>query len=286
MPSSLQVAFNGKITQAQKVWISPLGAGFRHGYGLFETLKIAKGCLYYFEEHWERLCRGCSQLYMQTPCDPEGIRALCLELASLNTVDFGAARIIYFKNEKSDDLLITVEPRHYKTDQYDRGFNVQVAATRRDAASGLLGVKTLNYLGNALARESALQQSYDEALFLNTSGHICEGAISNIFFAKAGILYTPSKECGLLPGVLRAKVIDLAKELGLTLNIGAYPLHKLDEADEVFLTNALLGIMPVSHINDRRFDLTCNPLTQRLTKQLRIHEQQVTQPPSQAISKS
>lgn len=266
------IAFNGTITPIQDIHISPLSPGFRYGYGLFETVKIAEGRPYYFKEHWERLRRGSEQLGMALHHDPTAIQKQCIELAQIKAVDSGAARITHCKNETSADLLITVEPQRYTPEQYHRGFKVNIAATLRNPSAMVLNFKTLNYLENILARENAKHHGYDEALFLNTSGHICEGAASNIFFAKDGTLYTPSLKCGLLPGILRAKIIDLAIHLQLPLNTGVYPLDILYEADEIFLTNSIFSIMPVCQLNHQPFPITQNPLTQQLMKALQQRE--------------
>jgi branched-subunit amino acid aminotransferase/4-amino-4-deoxychorismate lyase len=96
----------------------------------------------------------------------------------------------------------------------------------------------------------------DEVLFLDTQNHLSEGATSNIFFIKDGIIYTPTKECGILEGIIRNKLIELIeKNKHLVIKKGFYSLKELLSADEVFLTNSIMGIMPVSKINHTTYNM-------------------------------
>lgn len=122
---------------------------------------------------------------------------------------------------------------------------IKAAPHCRHSSQPLLTFKTLNCWSNQIAYQDGLKQGFDEVLFFNERGEVCEGCRSNIFWIYRDELYTPDESCGLLPGICRAKVLELAGELGIIIHTGAYPVCLLPEASEVFLTNSLRGIRRV-----------------------------------------
>ena len=122
----------------------------------------------------------------------------------------------------------------------------------------------MNYTENILEKEAAVRKGFDEALFLNTQGQVAEGCVANIFWVKAREVYTPAVACGILEGTARARVIQQCLELGMPIHEGSYRPEELFDADEVFLTNALMGIMPVSRLEDKLFNLGDYPVTTQL----------------------
>jgi len=106
---------------------------------------------------------------------------------------------------------------------------------------------------NIIERDKIIEKGYNEVLFLNTEGFLSEGAVSNIFFIKKGILFTPKIKCGLLPGVVREFVIRNSSSMGLIIQEGEFTFGELMEAEGVFITNSVMGIMDVSKIDHRAF---------------------------------
>lgn len=259
---------------AGSVWISPLSDGFRYGYGLFETLKVAQGRLCYFIEHWERLCKGSRLLALPLNRTAEAIEADSVALVRANHVQEGVVRITYFKNESGLDWLITTEPLRYDLEQKAlQGFKLCIADSPREHSVPWHEVKTQNYLENRLARERAKKNGYDEALFLNRKQEVSEGTASNLFWVKDNAIYTPSIACVIVAGVIRSKVVELTEKLGLMLHTGVYSVVQLYAAQEAFITNSLLGIMPIAQLGSKRFDLTQNSQTRRLRNALCQDEQ-------------
>ena len=125
----------------------------------------------------------------------------------------------------------------------------------------MVSIKSTNYLENILAKEEAIRKGAEEGLWLNTKGYLCEGTMSNLFFTKDEVLYTPSLASGCLPGTRRQLILDLARSHQIPTQEGLYPFSDLLCADEIFMTNALMGIMPVRQIDD--FSL---PIAPRGTK--------------------
>ncbi len=272
----MYISINGELIKERLFHISPLSEGLRYGYGLFETLKIFNHKLHYFEEHWERMRNGCNVLNLSLNRVAEEVESDCHKLAQANNTASGAVRILYFKNCDRNDLLITTEPVRYAPDAYDRGFKLCIADTIRTSNSPMRKVKTNNFLENILARENAKKRGYDEALFVNSFDQVCEGTVSNVFFVIDGEIYTPAIDCGILPGILRDKVLEIIRELGLSVHVGTHPASLLDASEEIFITNSILGIMPVSRLNNKTLDLTRNRQTKRLMSELQQRELALT----------
>ena len=125
----------------------------------------------------------------------------------------------------------------------------------------MVSIKSTNYLENILAKQEANLQGADEGVWLNTKGYLAEGTMSNLFFIKAGTLFTPSLTSGCLPGTRRQLMLGLARSLQIPTDEGLYPLSDLLESDEIFMTNALMGIMPVSQIDDIPFPVDKRSVT-------------------------
>ncbi len=146
---------------------------------------------------------------------------------------------------------------------------MEISEFKRNPSSILSGIKSVNYLENIYALREAKKLGSHEVLFLDYKNYVSEGATSNIFFIKDKIIYTPTKECGLLQGIIRRKVIDIIEtNKNLQLKQGFFSLKKLLEADEVFLTNSIMGIMPVSKIKHTTYDLKKNHITNLLIEKL------------------
>ncbi|WP_242846047.1 aminotransferase class IV [Clostridium novyi] len=179
----------------------------------------------------------------------------------------GALKILYLKNNDKYDLIIIIKENRYVEKMYEDGFKICLASSKRNPDSKLTYIKSNNYLENLLEKDNALKQGYDEVVFLNTKNFISEGSYTNIFFIKGDKLYTPDISCGLLPGIMREKIILLINKLSLKLEIGNFCIEDLINADEVFLTNSLMEIMPVSKIKNKSFDLNNNKITKLLRKE-------------------
>jgi branched-subunit amino acid aminotransferase/4-amino-4-deoxychorismate lyase len=164
-------------------------------------------------------------------------------------------------------IIFTHREILYKQDHYNKGFSAMISNFRRNASSPLVNIKSVNYLDNILAKQAAKEAGFDEAVMLNHEGYICEGSMSNLFFIKKNVLYTPSVNCGLIPGIVRGAIVDLFSEhtenntgnnienynengMLKLIEQGKYTLDQLLEADEAFLTNSVMGIMPLVAINN------------------------------------
>lgn len=245
-----QVILNGELVPAAQAKVSALSDGFLFGHGVFETVRTHLGRPLFFEAHHARLAASCAALGLAAP-DPADVLAdrVTRLLAAVRLPD-AAVKIVRFRDLARTGELITARTLPYSAPDYMRGFRVQTF--RQGERDGrLTGHKSLNYLENLLARQSARAAGFDEALFVTPAGRVLEGAVSSLFIIKDGHAHTPPLAAGILPGVARARVLSLigperAHETALTLD-------DVRGADEVFLTNALMGVMPVCTLDDHKF---------------------------------
>lgn len=271
----MHVSLNGRTCREEKLPHSFFNEAFLYGYGIFETIKFVDDKLFFFEEHMERLYNGCQLIDLKINTQLlalHSVRATCQELIELNQIQAGAVRISYVKNHHDCLLLIVIKDQIYSPSRYEKGFHLSYAKIKRNPYSPLTKVKSNNYLENILARRRVLEQGYDEALFLNVYDEICEGSISNIFFVKDEIIFTPAIECGVLPGIIRKQVLELIRDLGLRVQVGRYEREFAVTVDEIFITNSLMDIMPVTRLEDRKLDLQRNTMTNFLRKEFKKRE--------------
>ena len=221
---------NGEISERQAYYDS----GFQFGRGVFETLLVREKPLF-LAEHCARLNRALVQLGISRSVKPEAVEAVLAQ----HPADHCVLKVI--ATEKN--LVLLTRPFCYGQEAYDRGFRLRISKMERNPRSHTVYLKTLNYLENVLEKEAATAAAFDEALFFNVNGMLAEGSMSNVFFVKDGKLHTPAMEAGLLPGIVRGWVIEQFPVVQ-----GLFSKAELAKAEEVFVTNSIVGVMPVTEI--------------------------------------
>lgn len=229
------VWLDGSFLPEEKASIPATDRGFLHGRGLFETLRAYSGVPFRLDDHLMRLTASAAHFKFRfTPPDLDPvIRNLC----ERNELDDAAVRITLSAEGR---LLVTAKPRRpLPQSWYDRGCEVMVAPWRRDARMTLAGHKVTSYLENILVHDEAVERGCADALFVGLKGELLEGAVTNIFLVIKGKLVTP-KLGGVLPGVTRKIVMEL-----MPVKERIVKIKELWKADEAFLTNALIEILPI-----------------------------------------
>jgi 4-amino-4-deoxychorismate lyase len=244
-PSASMVVVN--LTPSENELIR-LDGGFLCGLGLFETLLVRSGPLF-LKEHLDRLNLGLETLELEVRVEPSYVEEL---VRRFNISDCVLRLTVSEKN-----IVASTRPVPYFPEDWERGFSIALSELRRNPSSRLTYLKSLAYADNMLERERARHRGRDEAFFLNTRGELAEGSASNLFFVKDSRLHTPSVECGLLAGIIRRWVIERFDVIE-----GAHPLDELLRADEIFLTNSVMGIMPVSYFEDKAYPI--GPVSRRV----------------------
>ena len=224
------------------------------GFGLFETLLITDHGPLFADLHWQRMNKGAQSLGLKLPAKNKWLQQI-QEFVQQTTEPVPYALRITLSGgapltNLPSQLLLHQRQVPYTPAQYTLGIRLHLLASPRNEQSPLCSIKSTNYLENILAKEEASRQECEEGLWLNTQGYIAEGTMSNLFFFKNRVLFTPSLSSGCLPGTRRQVILDLARSQQITTHEGLYSLSNLLSSDEIFMTNALMGIMPVRKVND------------------------------------
>lgn len=255
------VYLNGKLLPRSQAWLSPLDYGFLYGYGLFETIRAYSGKVCRLSQHLARLHRSAGLISLADKLsryDLAGairgtIQANNLSNARIRlTVSAGPGDIIPDADSCSEPtVFIIARPYTPLSHQaYERGFRACLSSLRRDSSSPLSQLKSCNYLTNLLARRESKLAGVDEALLVNEKGQLTEGSVSNIFIICDGVVLTPPLESGILPGVTREAVLEVASSRGIKAVEKILVPGDLFQADEAFLTNSLLELMPLTMVDN------------------------------------
>jgi 4-amino-4-deoxychorismate lyase len=223
-----------------------------YGEGVFETFRWKSRLPVFWNKHVERMRNGAGVLEIPFP-KMEDIRESVEKAVLESKISVAYVKIcllskgssIFYEIPQESSLLVIV--REFQP--LKEPVKAYISSFRRNSKSPILGIKSLNYLENVLARREARSLGFDEAIFVNEAGRLAEGSTSNIFWLKEGILFTPSLECGLLPGVIRGVVIEIASELGVEVREGQFDLDSLRSSQGGFFTNSLIGSVIISQID-------------------------------------
>lgn len=227
-----------------------LEPGFIFGWGVFETLRVYNGKIAFLQEHINRLKDGAGKIaldFLEIDYKKE-IERLLKE----NNLADAYCRITIFKQRKGTGIIIYVAQfNYYQEEEYTKGVKAIISPFKRNSKNFLSTVKSISYLENRLAWKYAQDQGQEEAIFLNEDDYLAEGSRSNIFFVKEDKIFTPGLASGILPGITRAKVIDIISRIGLPFKEGNFRLEDLYKAQEVFITSSLMEVMAVVEINNQ-----------------------------------
>jgi branched-chain amino acid aminotransferase len=254
-----KVYLNGKFVD-EKEAVVPVGdRGFLYGDGLFETMRAYGGRVFRLGMHLGRLADSARALRIALGPRPAELEAAVDKLLALNGLGDAYVRITLTRGRHTGDLgldtgeLATLvmsarEYHGYPAELYAKGMRLAVAGNVRDTKSFVGRHKTLNYLENLVERDTAKRSGFDETLFLDEKGCVVECATANIFFVRDGDLSTPDAGMNLLCGITRGVVMELAAAAGCEVIETRWRLDAVKGSSEVFLTNSLMGIMPVCEV--------------------------------------
>lgn len=269
------VHLNGRTLPRAEARVSAFDRGFLYGDGFFETMRIHRGRPLLLRRHLERLVQSCEATGFGRAVDPDRIAATVGDLIAANGIAEGYLRVTVSRGEHDGRLtrlecpeptvLVEARPADLPPPEGPPPIALCVAPEVRPAGAPALRHKSLSYQPNLLALAAGRGRGADEVVFLNSDRRLAEGAVSNLFLVRDGTVCTPSVDCGLLPGITRAVVLELCRREGLPVEEGHYGAECLRSAGEVFCTNSLRGLMPVGRIlePERRLDAP-GPATRRL----------------------
>lgn len=274
-----KVIINGRLTDASRARLPLASAAHLHGRGVFTTVAVYGGRPFLWPLHWARLRDHAARAGVELePLDEPAVRGQLARLVEANGVGRGRARLTLlararrglWKMDTPDDaradlLIMTGEARA----DAEEAAALTVSPHRVNTYSPLAGLKTVNYLEQVLAWEEARGRDFGEAVRLNERGEVVSGVMSNLFWVTDGRLHTPALSTGALAGTTRDCVIDLARELSVPLVEGVYQLHDLNEADEIILTSAGLGVSVVTAFDFHTYAVRAGSVAARLREAFR-----------------
>jgi branched-chain amino acid aminotransferase len=258
------IFLNNKLVRKNQAMVSVFDHGFLYGDGIYETLRVYNGIVFMLDEHIERLYRSASLIQLTIPKNAASIKKAVYQTLRANRLREAVIRITVSRGpgptgldpdlcKKPTFVIFATQFRKYPEQYYRKGVKISIVTTRRNIISALNPqIKSLNFLNNILAKIEAKNENAFEALMLNYRGYLAEGTVSNVFFIKNNMLYTPGLAAGILGGITRKAVLDIARAGGFQVMEGAFRKKTIYGAEEVFLSNTTMEVMPVSHIDNVR----------------------------------
>jgi branched-chain amino acid aminotransferase len=280
---SRKIYINGRLMPKEQATVSVFDHGLLYGDGVFEGLRSYDGKVFRLAEHIERLYDSARAIRLEIPLSREAFAAAVNETVAANGIVDGYIRAVVTRGAGTLGLdpnrcshpqviiiadAITLYPQEF----YENGLELITSSVIRNHPAALSPrIKSLNYLNNILAKIEGLKAGCIEVLMLNHKGEVAECTGDNVFLVKRGRLLTPPLDAGILEGVTRNAVIELAREAGIEVAEPALTKHDVYVADECFLTGTAAEVVPVVKVDDRIIgDGKPGPVTRDLTE--RFHQ--------------
>ena len=248
-----KVLLNDRLVDADSACISASDGGFLYGSGLFETMRCNNGVVFCLDDHIERLFASAKTLSIRNDYDKKYIvdavyavlEANALVDARLRLTLTSGAMSAEEENKKSTLLIAATGLQDYPAQYYQKGIVVVLCLFRQNPTEPTCGHKTTSYFSRMLGLKDAQSKGAAEALWFTTDGRLAEGCISNVFLVKDSTIYTPALSTPVLPGIARKAVCELAGRNSIKLTEKDLTIDDLLGADEVFMTNVIMKVMPV-----------------------------------------
>jgi branched-chain amino acid aminotransferase len=259
------IYLNDRFVKEKEAVVSVFDHGFLYGDGVYETIRSYGSRIFMRDQHLARLRRSADGIGLTIPISEDRWPTLLHETMTRNdvgnerhdaylriTISRGAGDIgLDPALCPTPTVVIIAKPLHAPSpEQYRMGVKLIVARTRRNLPSALPPhIKATNFLNNILAKREAIAAGAFDSILLNWESHLAECTVSNLFFARAGRLCTPALACGLLDGITRNMVLNLAQEAQIPVDEGCFGVEAMYQADECFLTNTSMEVMPVTMVD-------------------------------------
>jgi branched-chain amino acid aminotransferase len=258
-----RVYVNGKLVDKSQATVSVYDHGLLYGDGVFEGIRVYSGKVFRLREHVERLYESARSIWLEIPMSPADLFEAVVQTVEANNKRDGYIRLIVTRGagtlgldpRKCSDpqvIIIVDDISLYPEKYYTEGLEVITASTVRNHPGAVNPrIKSLNYLNNILARIEAIRADCQEAIMLNHNGEVAECTGDNIFLVKRDELRTPPLHAGILEGITRNAIIELARSAGLAVQEMTLTRHDVYTADECFLTGTAAEVIPVVKCDGR-----------------------------------
>ena len=279
----MEIYLDGEFVSERDAKISVFDHGLLYGDGIFEGIRIYNSRIFKLDEHLDRLYGGGKALLLTIPLEVSELKEVVVEAARRNNLTDGYIRLVVtrgvgdlglnpIKCPKPSVFVIASTIKIYPDEIYDKGMKIVTVSTRRNLIEALNPrIKSLNYLNNVLATLEVNRTDAQEGLMLNADGHVTECIVDNFFLVDNGVIVTAPTSAGVLRGITRDTVMELAREAGYEVVEQNITLHDVYVADENFLTGTAAEIAPITTVDERMIgDSKPGPVTMDLMK--RFHE--------------
>ena len=268
---------NGALVPKDKASISVFDHGFLYGNGLFETMRAYRRRIFRLEHHLQRLFLALECLQFPIPFTFDMLKEAIQRTLEANRLEDAYIRLNVTRGEGAtvpdpttcrapNLIIITRDYVPYSPSLYQKGYRGTITRVRMSPHTPTTTMKTLNFLNYIIAKMEAKASGYNEGILVNTDGFVTEGTVSNIFMVSGGRLLTPAREAGLLPGVTRQAILEVAAAQQINATEGTITPGQLAAADEAFLTNSLVEVMPLVELDGRPIGAgTPGPITRELS---------------------
>jgi branched-chain amino acid aminotransferase len=275
-----KIYLNGTFVGEKEAKVSVFDHGYLYGDGIFETLRAYGGSIFRLPDHLDRLFNSGRGIALSLPWDRKSLTSILMECLDVNGYKDAVLRLSVSRGSGppaldpdlcgSPTLVVLTRPfAGYPEAKYEKGLRTALVKVRKNLPKALdPQIKSTNFLNNILAKIEAKKAGAEEGILLNHEGVLTEGSVSNLFFLANGRLCTPSLDAGILDGVTRRVILELAQKLGIDSEEGLYSPSTLLGAEEVFMTNTTYEVMPVTKVDNHSFKVG------RLSRRLRraFHE--------------
>ncbi len=284
----MKIYIDGKLYPKEEAKISVYDHGLLYGDGVFEGIRVYRKGIFKLDEHLQRLYDSAKFIQLEIPMTFEEMRKTLIDVVRINleeenmedayirllvTRGVGDLGIDPRKCPKASVIIIVDKIQLYPKEFYENGLKVIISSWRRPPVFVLNPrVKSLNYLNNIMAKIEANEAGAQEAIMLDINGHVSECTADNVFIVKDNVLMTPPPFVGILEGITRNTVMDLAKEIGMKVEERILDLKDIFTADEMFLTGTAAEIVPVVEVAGRKIGTgKPGPWTKKLLETFRAN---------------
>ena len=259
----LKIYMNGEYVAEEDAKVSVFDHGVLYGDGIFEGIRAYNGRVFKLAEHVDRLFNGAHAIMLEPPVDKEGMKEVVLGTLRENKLRDAYIRLVITRGKGDLGLdpyncpnptlfCIAAGIKMYPDELYQNGLEVVTVPTRRNSPEACNPqMKSLNYLNSIMAKLEAKLSGVEEAIMMNNEGYVAEATGDNIFIIHKGKLITPPAFLGILEGITRNSVIELAHEKNIPVAEQLFTRYDIYSADECFLTGSAAEIIPVTKVDGR-----------------------------------
>jgi len=262
---SIKIYVNGKYCDKQEAKISVFDHGLLYGDGVFEGMRSYSRLIFRLKEHIDRLYESARAIKLQIPVGKRVLAGIVLKTVALNDLENAYIRLVVTRgvgdlgldprkcSGRPSIIVIADKIMLYPEKYYKQGLAIIIARTQQNSIRALNpAIKSLNYLNNIMAKIEAANSGREEAIMLDAKGYVTECTGDNIFIIKNSVVYTPPLSVGILKGVTRDAVIEIARKRKIMLKERNFKCEKVYSADECFLTGTAAELIPVVKVDSKK----------------------------------